>query len=605
MKISTTDSAYKSSMKADKAFTMKATGHAFKIITKNLYTDPALAVLRELGCNARDSHVANGNANEPFEVFLPDHVSQHIRIRDYGTGMSHEDILEVYTTYFSSTKTDNNDMIGGFGLGSKTPFILSDSFMVTSIHNGMKHQYIAMLDKEGVPGIKHIGSTQTDERSGMEITIPTTMSAYMLKEKAINVYKWFDVPPYINGEQIESVINNDMLNECGWFPIKWNSGVVAVIGGVPYSLGIGRSKLNFLTEDSIAIRVPIGELTLSPSRDTLSFDDATNEKIEEIAEQLLLKLEKKKEEIYKNKNFYERAKLLMKYGLNTNGSIEYKNTHAERTYKIYPKNNYCNYLTLLSGRFVLCGPGTKYHMSYARNRPDCIVMHVLDEELYARLKGAPEATQEDINAARQVNKKKTDDTEIWDVNSRQYKESVLKDFTWFYLPRGSDAENAYREMTVAGFQNPRFVNKATKKKLEKLGYPVADITDVDFSKRMPNILTHIASSCSSREDFVVRVAQIAGINLDSTYNNKFKTVVDRAIGHVIPDGFDYAGKFRILIPAKAYDAVNKRYYNIIHNALKESIKEHPILIFAFTSKDTIMQTILDNLDVQIKIGELK
>jgi hypothetical protein len=41
-------------------FTIKATPKAFSILSDGLYSDPKLAIVRELGCNAYDSHVAAG-----------------------------------------------------------------------------------------------------------------------------------------------------------------------------------------------------------------------------------------------------------------------------------------------------------------------------------------------------------------------------------------------------------------------------------------------------------------------------------------------------------------------------------------------------------------
>ena len=39
-------------------FKIKANAKAFKILTSNLYTDVPLAIVRELGCNAYDAHIA-------------------------------------------------------------------------------------------------------------------------------------------------------------------------------------------------------------------------------------------------------------------------------------------------------------------------------------------------------------------------------------------------------------------------------------------------------------------------------------------------------------------------------------------------------------------
>ena len=102
-------------------FTITASGRAFKILSDGLYSDKIRAIIRELACNARDSHVAAGNT-APWDMHLPTYDENWFSIEDFGTGMSHEDVINVYSRYFASTKTASNDFVGQLGLGSKSPF---------------------------------------------------------------------------------------------------------------------------------------------------------------------------------------------------------------------------------------------------------------------------------------------------------------------------------------------------------------------------------------------------------------------------------------------------------------------------------------------------
>ena len=65
------------------------------------------------------------------------------------------ELQTTYTTYFDSNKTHSNDFVGCMGLGSKTPFTLSDAFTVTSVKNGKKTTVINYLD-EDVPNFSII-----------------------------------------------------------------------------------------------------------------------------------------------------------------------------------------------------------------------------------------------------------------------------------------------------------------------------------------------------------------------------------------------------------------------------------------------------------------
>lgn len=55
----------------ESAFQIKATSKAFDILSSALYSDKIGAIVRELSCNAHDSHVAAGKSKEPIEIRLP------------------------------------------------------------------------------------------------------------------------------------------------------------------------------------------------------------------------------------------------------------------------------------------------------------------------------------------------------------------------------------------------------------------------------------------------------------------------------------------------------------------------------------------------------
>ena len=91
-------------------FRMKTSRKSFQILS-DLYSDKALAIVRELGCNAADSMIAAGKSDQPFHIHLPNTLEPWLTIQDFGTGISHENIYDIYSVYFSSTKTNTNDQI--------------------------------------------------------------------------------------------------------------------------------------------------------------------------------------------------------------------------------------------------------------------------------------------------------------------------------------------------------------------------------------------------------------------------------------------------------------------------------------------------------------
>lgn len=154
-------------------FKIEASPIAFDILTSKLYSDPKMAIVRELLTNAYDSHVVANNIETPIDISIPNYLNHNFIIRDYGTGLPPEDIVGLYTTFFSSTKNNSNDLTGCFGLGSKTPFSYTNTFTVKSYYNQNVYTFLA-IKKDGKPQIISLGQAETKEPNGLEIIIPTT-----------------------------------------------------------------------------------------------------------------------------------------------------------------------------------------------------------------------------------------------------------------------------------------------------------------------------------------------------------------------------------------------------------------------------------------------
>jgi len=121
-------------------------------LLSNMYSDGYLAVVREYGCNARDSHVEAG-VDRPIEVSLPTILEPQFKVQDFGVGLSHDEILNVYARYGASTKRDSNAMIGAFGIGAKSAFTVGNAFTVTGVKNGEKTIAMFSLEQGGKPEV--------------------------------------------------------------------------------------------------------------------------------------------------------------------------------------------------------------------------------------------------------------------------------------------------------------------------------------------------------------------------------------------------------------------------------------------------------------------
>lgn len=181
-----------SNMETDgQVFKINACSQAFKILTDNLYEHKIPTIVRELSCNAYDSHVAANNLDTPFELKLPDSLDPNFYIRDFGTGLSEDDVINIYTTYFQSTKQESNDFIGAFGLGSKTPLCYAEQFNVTSYFNGLKYSYLVFINNKGFPEIQKINSEETEEKNGLRIQLAVKTSDIRdFEESCIEFFKY-------------------------------------------------------------------------------------------------------------------------------------------------------------------------------------------------------------------------------------------------------------------------------------------------------------------------------------------------------------------------------------------------------------------------------
>ena len=63
-------------------FRIRNSAKAFNILSSGLYANKIKAIVRELSCNAVDSHVAANRSDVPFDVHLPNTLEPWFAIRD-------------------------------------------------------------------------------------------------------------------------------------------------------------------------------------------------------------------------------------------------------------------------------------------------------------------------------------------------------------------------------------------------------------------------------------------------------------------------------------------------------------------------------------------
>ena len=270
-------------------FRIRNSAKAFSILSSGLYANKIRAIIRELSCNAVDSHAAAGKKDVPFEVHLPNTLEPWFSIRDYGTGLSHEQVTNIYTTYFESTKTASNEFIGALGLGSKSPFSYTDNFTVTAVQNGKKGIYSAFINADGVPSIALMMNEDTDEANGVEVkfSVNDRWDFDKFRQEAREVYTYFKLRPTISGNADFKFTDVEYETENiipGVHSYKNSHGTKAIMGNIAYPVQIPEADkslgdLRKLLSCGLEMHFDIGELDFQASREGLSYIPQTVESI--------------------------------------------------------------------------------------------------------------------------------------------------------------------------------------------------------------------------------------------------------------------------------------------------------------------------------------
>lgn len=270
-------------------FAIKATAKSFHILSSGLYANKIRAVIRELCCNAHDSHVAAKN-NQSFDLHLPTAFEPWFAVRDYGVGLSREQVTQIYTTYFESTKTNSNEFIGALGLGSKSPFSYTDNFTVTAIKDGKKGVYSAFINNDGVPSIALMDESISDDATGVEVrfAVNTRNDFDKFRQEAQTVLTHFAPRPNVVGPDEFAVREHayDVIDIVPGVHSYKNASKasVAVMGNIEYPISVPNPDSNLgqlagLLACGLELHFKIGELDFQASREGLSYIPQTIEAI--------------------------------------------------------------------------------------------------------------------------------------------------------------------------------------------------------------------------------------------------------------------------------------------------------------------------------------
>lgn len=279
----------------------------------NLYSKPYLATLREVSSNAADAHaklraLTNGeDGNRPIEIALPSSFSPVLTVRDYGVGMDEHTLFNVYPKYGSSTKADDMEQLGAYGLGAKTPLTLSSQYTIVTIKDGIKRTVLVKMGDDRIGVMHPVSTEETDEHSGTTIKVPIPNVNQFHQESRGFFSTWKPGTVLVDGVEPKSIYNDQAISLADDRVIiipkrdrYSDAQFIVTIAGVAYPVSLANAGLtpenrwnsDLSVYDHFAIgtynmgfsvihEIPIGVIDLVPAREDLRYTERTKEVLQE------------------------------------------------------------------------------------------------------------------------------------------------------------------------------------------------------------------------------------------------------------------------------------------------------------------------------------
>jgi hypothetical protein len=217
----------------------------------------------------------------------------------------------VFVLYGSSTKRSDNVQTGGFGIGAKSAWAYTDSFIIQSYFDGKCRTYIAHTGKNSNGSLELIEEVDSNEPNGVEIQVPVKESDISQFVSAVYrcTYFW-DVKPELKGvTNLETpaswldVKKKVFHKKDGWFLLEkdefikhlfdaYNHEIYVLIDKIPYSINkfsrfpecpeVDRLKNLAYANFVNFIEVDNGVLEVSATRESISDKDNSKVSVNQI-----------------------------------------------------------------------------------------------------------------------------------------------------------------------------------------------------------------------------------------------------------------------------------------------------------------------------------
>lgn len=245
----------------------------------NAYSDQRLAVVRENVSNAVDA-TRRAGSTEPVQITSPTLIEPNFVVTDRGTGMSAAEVEAAFLTFGGSTKRHTDDEIGGYGVGAKSPWSLTESFLIDTAKDGkrtlvrasrdLNHQVLMLDEPTSLP-------------NGTTISIPVDVEGHasdwarVIREVSIAHDSGMIE---VDGSPAASIADSPTWIgpvSCARIPGREHDQVIIRSGGTLFAAtrDVARRVLDATGLMHCIIELPIGSFDHSLTRETATTTDRT------------------------------------------------------------------------------------------------------------------------------------------------------------------------------------------------------------------------------------------------------------------------------------------------------------------------------------------
>lgn len=290
-------------------FKAKIDARFYEQQSSTLYSDEKRACVREILCNAWDSHIESKIKNTPVSIKL---TSDSLVIQDFGAGIPKDSMGNVYCTFGGTTKLDIAEATGGFGLGSKAPFSYAKNFSVTSCHGGWRTVYNisrGTTATEGIPDMRIMVDVPCGTETGITVTVPINPIDRDRFEYLIKSLVYLGgIKATLNGKPLRTIDYDQVEPGCplvmiplGRFPdylstkktegaaqffVKTGSVVYPIPGEITEYLYLSflDRDINTYTRMQYIFIAPPNSIGITPSRESIKLTNLTRETLKRLFE---------------------------------------------------------------------------------------------------------------------------------------------------------------------------------------------------------------------------------------------------------------------------------------------------------------------------------